>query len=360
MKNIYLQLLDHSNDKPSPVLATVVVKKGSGPQVPGSSALYGENGLLAGTVGGGAVEGRITVIANERIHSGESGLLKFNLLNDISMKDEAICGGELQILVDGQPLRHEMVFREILSSLENDQKGILITHITNLSETGAIIKRYWLTDLNDDRVPGEILREAEPLLSHIFKSTEPELVKNAIELPGKADNLIFLEQILPTPKLVIAGAGHIGRSLSHLGNYLGFDVTVIDDREEFANRENLPEAHQIIVEHIGTALHELKKDRNTYVVIVTRGHKDDAEALRECIGADLAYTGMIGSRHKIIAVRDEFIKKGWATSSQWSEIHTPIGLEINSRTVEEIAVSIAAQLILIKNSSNGKRKSCPS
>ncbi|HLP73591.1 MAG TPA: XdhC family protein [Bacteroidales bacterium] len=359
MKNIYLQILDHLNDDPSPVLATVVGKKGSGPQVPGSSALFGEKGLLAGTVGGGAVEGKVTRIAAERIHSKESGFLKFNLLNDITMKEEAICGGELHILVDGQPVKHEKVFREIQSSIENDRKGILITRLSNLTESGTIVSRYWLTDDNVSWIPDDILQAAEPLLSQI--SNSPEQFKNAeIELTVDENSMIFLEQLLPPPRLVIAGAGHIGRSLSHLGNWLGFDVTVIDDREEFANRENLPEAHHIIAKDIGEAMRELKKGANTYVVIVTRGHKDDAEALKQCIGSDLAYTGMIGSRHKIIALRDEFIKNGWATSAQWSEIHSPIGLEINSRTIEEIAVSIAAQLIMIKNSGNGKSKPCPS
>lgn len=361
MNNIYIQILGHLNDDPSPVLATVVGKRGSGPQVPGSSAMFGKKGLIAGTVGGGAVEGKITTIAAERIHSKESGFLKFNLLNDISRKEEAICGGQLHILVDGKPKEHAKVFREIRDSVENDQQGILLTHVRNLSENGAKISRYWITDIKDSRINSEILRAAEPLLREMFGSEEPAPVKDAeIELPGSEKSLIFLEQILPSPKLVIAGAGHIGKSLSHLGNYLGFEVTVIDDREEFANRDNLPEAHHIIVKDVGIAVHELKKNRNTYVVIVTRGHKDDAEALKACIGSDLAYTGMIGSRHKIIAMRDEFIKNGWATSGQWSEIHTPIGLEINSRTIEEIAVSIAAELVKVKNSSTGKRKSCPS
>jgi xanthine dehydrogenase accessory factor len=85
-------------------------------------------------------------------------------------------------------------------------------------------------------------------------------------------------------------------------------------------------------------------------VIVTRGHKDDAEALKPCIGSDLAYTGMIGSKNKIASMRDNFIENGWATLKQWETVYTPIGLDIGSRTVEEIAISIAAQLVLVRNS----------
>ena len=158
-----------------------------------------------------------------------------------------------------------------------------------------------------------------------------------------------MESVFPLPQLVIAGAGHIGKALSHLGNMLGFEVTVIDDRPEYANSENLPDASCIIVKDIGEAMQEIRKNDDTYVVIVTRGHKDDAAALRPCIGSALAYTGMIGSRKKIAAMRENFIEKGWATSEQWDTIYAPVGLDIKSQTVEEIAVSIAAQLVLVRN-----------
>jgi xanthine dehydrogenase accessory factor len=163
-------------------------------------------------------------------------------------------------------------------------------------------------------------------------------------------SLFFLEPVFPQEHLVIAGAGHIGRTLVHLADLLDFEVTVIDDRPEYANSVNIPEADHIIVNDIGESLKKLNKNNDTYVVIVTRGHKDDAAALRPCIGSDLAYTGMIGSVNKIASMRVNFIENGWATSKQWDTVHTPVGLDIKSRTVEEIAISIAAQLVLVRNS----------
>jgi xanthine dehydrogenase accessory factor len=130
---------------------------------------------------------------------------------------------------------------------------------------------------------------------------------------------------------------------------LDFEVTVIDDRPEYANSENITDAHHVLVKNIGEALIELKKKNDTYVVIVTRGHKDDATALKPCLGSELAYIGMIGSKNKIAAMRKSFIKNGFATAEQWDKIHAPVGLAINSQTVEEIAVSIAAQLVLVRN-----------
>ena len=94
----------------------------------------------------------------------------------------------------------------------------------------------------------------------------------------------------------------------------------------------------------------MKKGENTYVVIVTRGHRDDAYALKPCIGKGVAYIGMIGSKNKIAAMRAHFLENGWATSAQWDQIHAPVGLPIKSQTVEEIAVSIAAELVMVRNS----------
>jgi len=95
-------------------------------------------------------------------------------------------------------------------------------------------------------------------------------------------------------------------------------------------------------------MRNLQKDKNTFIVIVTRGHGHDADALKPCIGSPAAYVGMMGSRVKVAKIHQEFITKGWATEEQWKRICTPIGIDIGSQTVEEIAVSIAAQLIVIR------------
>jgi xanthine dehydrogenase accessory factor len=134
-----------------------------------------------------------------------------------------------------------------------------------------------------------------------------------------------------------------------LGRLLGFEVTVIDDRSEFANNTNLPDADNIIVEDIGKALSELKKIQDSYIVIVTRGHDDDAKALIPSINSRAAYIGMIGSKNKIAKMHRNFVQNGWATEEQWSAIHAPIGLDILSKTVEEIAISIAAELVFERN-----------
>ena len=148
--------------------------------------------------------------------------------------------------------------------------------------------------------------------------------------------------------MIIAGAGHIGRALAHLAHLLDFEVTVIDDRAEYANSHNIPDADHLVVGNIGKALRRMPGTPDTYIVIVSRGHKDDGEALRACLDADVAYIGMIGSKRKISLMRDEFISQGWASATELDRVHAPIGLEIGSKTVPEIAVSIGAQLVQIR------------
>lgn len=361
MKNIYLQIIDHQSDKSAPVLATVVRTKGSAPQKPGSSAIFNESGLVSGTVGGGAVEGAIQKIGVERSLSGNSGYFHFNLANDISRKEEAICGGQITIIVDARPLDHLSVFQQIERSIGNNDPGVLVTMVTRLSEEITQIQRYWMSRNFTPSIQADILTRIHPVVNEMISHPDPACFIE-MELSHEGDEKyvwLFIEPVLAPLKLVIAGAGHIGRALSHIGRMLGFEVTVIDDRPEYANNDNIPDADRIMVKEIGEAVRDMNKSPDTFLVIVTRGHKDDADALRSCMGSDLAYVGMIGSRKKIEAMRTDFIEKGWATPEHWSAVHTPIGLEINSQTVEEIAVSIAAELILVKNSRREKKAGCP-
>jgi xanthine dehydrogenase accessory factor len=352
MKNIYLQIPDHKHNDSQLVLATVARTIGSTPQKPGSSALFGKKGLIAGTVGGGIVEGKVTEIARDAALSCESGLFHFNLANDISNTDEAICGGQITVLVDANLNNSFQVFEHLKLSVDNRIPGVLITMITAFTEKVILINRYWMSETFKPSLPAEFMKKIEPVAEGLISAADPSGYRE-IELSISEEepaSTFFLEPVFPPDRLVIAGAGHIGKALSHLGSMLGFDITVIDDRLEFANSDNLPDADHIILKDIGAAMDELEKSSDTYVVIVTRGHKDDASALKPCIGSDLAYTGMIGSKKKIAAMRTHFIENGWATSEQWDNIYAPVGLDIKSQTVEEIAVSIAAQLVLVRYS----------
>jgi len=351
MNNIYLLIPDKKAGSAPLALATVIETQGSTPQKHGCSALFSSGGLLSGTVGGGILEGKVQKLAQEVIQTKKSGFYHFDLNKDISFKQDGICGGQATIMIDASPDNHNIVFKQVKESLRQRIPGVLVTFVTGMEETNKKISRYWVTSGGKNNLPEHysdlLTGESVKLLS----ATNRDEFKK-LELTSKGEEksvIVLLEPLFPPSKLIIAGAGHIGKALAHLGKLLDFEVTIIDDRTEYANNTNIPDADHIIVEDIGKALLELKKNPDTYVVIVTRGHDDDAKALRPCIDSGAAYIGMIGSKNKVAKMHRNFVQNGWATEEQWSAIHAPIGLDILSKTVEEIAISIAAELVLERN-----------
>jgi len=350
IKNIYKHTLEHLNSGADIVLATVIRSRGSTPQKPGSSALFGEEGLITGTVGGGLLEGEVQNISEGVIISGVSDHYYFNLDTDQG-KEGAICGGEAIVLIDANPVSSIKALESMIQSLSNRISGRLITLISKQDGDGKRIERHWIRS-DDDHL------SLTGVDSNIKKTIEEGLQQKEssglieIELSDSvADRyeFILIEHINPLPRLVIAGAGHIGRALAHIGTLLDFEITVIDDRPEFADAKNIPDADHLVVRNIGRALGEISFDSDSYVVIVTRGHQHDAEALRSCITSQAAYIGMIGSSHKVGVIKKRFLDEGWATPEQWSRVHTPIGIPIGSKTVQEIAIIIAALLIVARN-----------
>lgn len=350
-KHIYLQLLEFIRNNKSCVLATVTATQGSTPQKPGSSAIYGKNGLLAGTVGGGAVELTIGEMALDSFRTQKSGYFRFDLDNDISDTEAAICGGGMSILLDANPEGNMQILESMKEADDKRVHGVLATICSSCLPECAQIQRFWITAENLKNIPSQIPADSVIEATEMLTRRNPDDFREKV-LAGVnegEEKLIFLESVLPMPQLIIAGAGHVGKALSHLGKLLGFEVLVWDDRSEFANKTNLPEADKIICGTIDDTLRNLHVDRDSFIVIVTRGHKNDADVLRKFLGSKAGYIGMIGSRKKIAQVRESFLKNGWATIDQWEKIYTPIGLEIGSKTVQEIAVSIAAQLIQVRN-----------
>jgi len=360
MASIYKSLLLELKKGEPLALATIVAIKGSSPQIPGASAIFSRKGLLAGTVGGGLLEATAHRMALQAIPE------KISLLTSISMtgeevlsEEEAICGGEATVLIDTGTEHQLDTFKALEESLDQRKPGVLVTSIQGLDDDRVKVSRRWI---KKSQIHGEDKEEFNQRfyasLKESFRTGTPQLLRSEEKAAGQTGkiDLLFLEPLFPPSHLVIAGAGHIGQALAHLGVLLDFDVSVIDDRVEWANTENLPEVNEIIVDDIGKTLRNFTLSEDSYVVIVTRGHRNDAEALRACIASGAGYIGMIGSAHKIRIMREKFLETGWATAFQWDRIHAPVGLEIQSKTVQEIAISIAAELVLIRNTTQSQPK----
>lgn len=355
MKNIYHSLIAELEAGIHPVLATLISTRGSTPQVPGASAIFSNGRLLAGTLGGGFLEGDAAKRTAGPGRDAKARIYELDLDADISSGEGAVCGGSALVLNDPDPGRSIAVFRELERSIANGVPGVLLSLIKGKKDVE--VDRYWFRKLelgrkNPVEKKGgknsgeEVLKEFQAEMSACLENRECLLLRKSEKFS------VFIEPVLPLPKLYIAGAGHIGKALAHLAGLLDFEVTVIDDRAEYASSRNIPDADRIIVGTFGELVRDLPMTRDTYVVIATRGHSDDADALKACIGSELAYLGMLGSRKKIRHMREKFLSEGWATQEQFDRVHAPVGLEIGSKTVQEIVLSIAAQLVQVRNRSH--------
>jgi xanthine dehydrogenase accessory factor len=159
---------------------------------------------------------------------------------------------------------------------------------------------------------------------------------------------VYIDPIAPAPRLYIVGAGHVGLHLARAAADTGFRIHVVDDREKFANPERFPAAEAVVVEDIAGWLHRAEIPASAYVVVVTRGHTHDFDALRALAARDLRYLGLIGSRAKVARVFDALAAEGMPGECL-SRVHAPIGLDIGAITPAEIAISILAELIAVRH-----------
>ena len=178
-----------------------------------------------------------------------------------------------------------------------------------------------------------------------FNLAGEALYDNGLICGGQLD--IFIEAILPVQTAYIFGAGHVSLSLSKMASLAGFCTVVVDDREQFANRERFPEADEIYAAEFEEVFPKLPVNDSSHLVIVTRGHKDDMRVLRWAVSTPARYIGMIGSKRKAIEVLKTLEKEG-LPRQQLERLHSPMGLEIGAISPEEIAVSVVAEMIAVR------------
>jgi xanthine dehydrogenase accessory factor len=252
------------------------------------------------------------------------------------------------------------VFSAVADALERGEPAALVTVVSTLGSTPQRVGAKMLV-FADGRIVGTIgggcyendafwkAREAitsrRPQLVH-YELSDDFAQETGLICGGQMD--VYIEPIEPSPELYVIGAGHVAFHLGRLAQEVGFRVHVVDDREKFANRERFPDATEVVVEDIPTWIGRSALPPHAYVVIVTRGHTNDLEALRALAPRDLRYLGLIGSRAKVARIYDALTADGMPADSL-SRVHAPIGLDIGAVTPQEIAVSILAELIAVKH-----------
>lgn len=282
-------------------LCAVVKTEGSSPQGPGAAMLLRTDGSTLGTLGGGCVEAEVRTRAFQSMQQGGAALVELDLDRDYGWDDGLLCGGRMAIAV--------------------------------MSVTAA-------TDLTAYRGALAAARRREATWVPLVTEHKGQRVEYRLHLETP-------------PTLLIAGAGHVGQALARFAVELDFRVIVIDDRAELATPPRFATGVECRIGDIGAVLRDYPVDASCSVVIVTRGHKHDRQALEAVIRRPAGYIGMIGSRRKSTLILRDLTATG-VPQEQIDRVHTPIGVPIHAFTVPEIAVSIAAELIQVRRESTPK------
>ena len=347
MRDLLRHLIENLERGRELILCQVVETRGSTPQKAGALMLVDPDGGQAGTLGGGCVEAEVKQKAIRLLDGGGPQLHAYVLDHDYAWADGLICGGKMVILTESLrgpgPLDYFRTYQARLESGEGFTEAIVV---------------------DPDRHGGPAPPGSRVLVDHEGRvvtswpaggQADADLARIAAEVtslddrprPSLRKGVAFLPT-LPRVRLVIVGAGHVGQGVASLAAQADFDVWVVDDRQQYANAERFPRAQRLVVGPMDEVLPSLEITPQTYALIVTRGHGHDQEALFHLAPTRAPYVGLIGSRRKIRLIFDALREQGIA-ESDLARVAAPVGIDIGSQTIPEIAISIVAELIARRN-----------
>lgn len=352
MSTVYEEVLEILEADRPVALATLMVRRGSAPGSLGAKMIVRDDGTTAGSIGGGCVEAEVWDSARTALDSGETQVLAYRLNTEEMAESGLICGGNVEILVE--PLRsiHLPVVRGIVESRHARDPALVATSVPPRGEPFKVLLTGdgRVLGPGSDVAPVEALRGAwrrlPPAATRVVAAEE--LAEGAI-VGIEEGSRVLLESVAAPASLVVFGGGHLSGEIVPLAKRVHFRVTVVDDRPLFASAERFPEADEVLVAEFEEVFERLVIDDNTFVVIVTRGHLHDRLCLEKTLATDAAYVGMVGSWAKIKKTYDALEEAG-VPRARLEAVHSPIGLHIQARLPEEIAVSIVAELIQVRNS----------
>jgi xanthine dehydrogenase accessory factor len=349
VKELIGQLKETLEKDGAAAVATIVRQSGSAPRGLGTSCIFRRDGSVIGTIGGGLLEAQTAMDAVRAIESARSERIHFSLKGTEVAETDMLCGGEVDIFLEpvfkgGHHI--DSLIHAVESTLARGGSGVLVTLLEEGARGAAKAFFGQSGPLGGDmllagRIKDAVLAE----LPQVLRKRAPATVTFS---PGEGGMVeLFLEPVVGNPPLYIFGAGHVSRQIAPLAARVGFMVSVIDDRDDFADPRAFPEASKVVTIPFEGAVKALGIGDGSYVVIVTRGHLYDRDVLAQALRTTARYIGMIGSRRKRDAVYRSLMAEGF-TQDDLLRVHSPIGLDIGAETPEEIAVSIVAELIKVR------------
>ena len=334
------------------VLASPLWSQGSVPFSRQAKLLVRDDGSILGTIGGGALEAAVLEAAPAVLDADRARVVEFDLTESDAAARGMICGGRCAVLLEPiSPARGREVFAAAAQAAARGEPIVLITLLpapsaqTHVSRLALTCKRELVGSTGDSPLDHALAQLAEEALSE----GRPRFLEDPVP--------VHIDPLLARPSVFIFGGGHLAVPLAMIADLVGFRVVVVDDREEFANRQRFPWAEEVFVGSVSEAFAHLAigadaRAGQTYIVAVTRGHAFDEEVVAHSLRTPARYIGMIGSKRKVASVLGRLRNRGFP-DQDLNRVHAPIGLDIGADTVEEIAVSIAAQLIAARRAGVG-------
>jgi xanthine dehydrogenase accessory factor len=336
-----LELLEQGQDF---ALIKLVAEKGSTPRAAGAEMLLRRDGSIAGTIGGGLLEATMMRAARQALEEKRSLVTSLSLTGtDVRSAEKMICGGAADVLITyvpaGDPGLTD-ICRAVRAAVESRRRAWLFTVLPEGDDAAV---RCVLGE--DGAIVGPAVCDATTLHAAVGAAVR----HGSAALPDGRH--VLVEPLEAQSTVVICGAGHVALALAPAAAAAGFDVLVLDDREDFADPERFPGASVVLTGFDG-ALSRVDVDEQSYVVIVTRGHTHDTTVLEQALRTPARYIGLMASRTKRQRIFTALLEEGFR-EDDLARVHSPIGIEIGAETPAELAVSIVAEMIKVRSGAGG-------
>jgi xanthine dehydrogenase accessory factor len=323
-------------------VATVINTWGSAPRPVGSKLITTRSGGIAGSVSAGCVEGAVIEAGKDVMGSGVPRLLHYGVADDTAWEVGLACGGEIDVFVEPFSAL-EGIYGSVKAHLEAGDPMAVVSVLDGPPD----VQNRKLIVLEGGATEGtlELGAHEEAVVADALRHLADE--KGGLIEPEEGLTL-FIEVYPPDPRLIIVGAVHIAEPLVAMANAAGYETILVDPRSAFATRERFPHVHSLIGEWPDSALSDMTLNHSAYVVVLTHDPKLDDPALIEALQSDARYVGALGSK-RTNRLRIERLREAGLTDEQIGRLHAPIGLYLGGRTPPEIAVSILAEIIKVRN-----------
>lgn len=315
-------------------IARVIKTWNAAPRPIGSIMLISEDQEMAGSVSGGCVEGAVVKAAQKVLLDGNTQLLEFGVSNDEAWTVGLSCGGRIEVLLSPFMAKHDATWQGIQQAIAANQGSIWVSALETGSQKGLV--------LTDGSIIGAIPEGLKAKALAAYQERKSQSVE-------WEDQLYFLHVLPKKSQLLLIGAAHLTADLIQLAHGFGFECIVIDPRGIFAHKTQFPQApDQLFNDYPSEVLDQFDLDQDTYVVTLSHDPKIDDNALEVLLKKPVAYIGALGSRRTQAKRINRLLEKGFS-QVEVDRIHGPVGVDINAKTPQEIALSILAEIVAVKN-----------